>query len=45
MKLEDTMVDSVIKYKPEKKEYERWLNDDELGFYTETFFKTGFQHL
>ena len=43
MKLEDTMVDSVIKYKPEKKEYERWLNDDELGFYTETFFKTGFQ--
>ena len=43
MKLEDTMVESVIKYLPRNKKHERWLNDDELGVYTETFFKNGFQ--
>ncbi len=43
MKYEDTMVESVIKYFPKNKKYERWLNDDELNFYTETFFENGFQ--
>ncbi len=43
MKLNDTMVDSVIKFKPKNKNYEKWLNDEELSFYTETFFKNGFQ--
>ena len=43
MKLQDTMVDSVIKYSPKNKKYERWLNDEELNFYTETFFENGFQ--
>ena len=43
MKLEDTMVDSVIKYFPKNKKYKRWLTDEELNFYTETFFENGFQ--
>ena len=43
MKLKDTMVDSVIKYLPKNKNYEKWLNDEELNIFTQTFFKNGFQ--
>ena len=36
MKLKDTMVDSVIKYLPKNKNYEKWLNDEELNNFTQT---------
>ena len=44
MKLEDTMVESVIKFLPKNNKHERWLKDEELNFYTETFFENGFQY-
>ena len=37
------MVDSVIKYYPEKNVFDKWLNDKELDVYTSYFFKNGFQ--
>jgi len=42
MKLEDTMVESVTKFFPQKTNCD-WLNDDELDVYTNTFFQNGFQ--
>ena len=42
MKLEDTMVESVTKFFPEKTNCD-WLNDNELEVYTNTFFENGFQ--
>ena len=42
MKLEDTMVDSVIKFYP-KGITCKWLTEEELNVYTNTFFNNGFQ--
>ena len=42
MKQEDTMVESVTKFFPQKTNCD-WLNDDELDVYTNTFFENGFQ--
>ena len=42
MKLEDTMVESVTKFFPQKTNCD-WLNDNELDVYTNTFFENGFQ--
>ena len=42
MKLEDTMVESVTKFFPQKTNCD-WLNDDELDIYTNIFFENGFQ--
>ena len=43
MKFEDTMVDSVMKYYPDKNVFNKWLNDKELDVYTNYFYKNGFQ--
>ena len=33
----------MLTFRKAKKKYERWLKDEELNFYTETFFENGFQ--
>ena len=43
MKLNETMVEAVMPHFPKSKDYENWLNDEELEVYANSFFNNSFQ--
>ncbi|MDB4238820.1 alpha/beta hydrolase [Alphaproteobacteria bacterium] len=43
MQLNQNMVQAVMPHFPDNKDYEKWLNDEELEIYTNSFLKNTFQ--